>query len=102
MIQHRSGHAISLTDVDEVAKLTKSEPGEVLALLASLSRRTSGFLEMQYFTDEVDAVPISRHEVAGQLRRWWKKREIDDDTWRAWAEKVVVTWSPTKSDEVLQ
>jgi hypothetical protein len=101
-IRQRADHAISLTEIDEMAKIASVESDEVLAVLALLSRPASGLLEMRYFTDEHDgAATVSKEEVASHLTSWWKKREIDDDAWRAWAGKVIVRWAPRSQARFL-
>jgi hypothetical protein len=91
-IRQHADHAISLTDIDGVAKMASVESEKVLAVLALLSRPASGLLEMRFHDD--GAAPVSNEEVVSHLKRWWKTHEIDDDTWRAWAGKVIVRWVP--------
>jgi hypothetical protein len=102
-IRGRKEHAITLTDVDEVAKTASAESTEVLAVLALLCRPASGLLEMQYFASDADgASTVAKEEVTRHLRSWWRGKTIDYDAWRAWAGKVIVKWSPVevKGDSV--
>ena len=93
-------HEMTLTDVDEVARMAAADSNEVLAVLALLSRPASGFLAMQYFANVPDgAEKVSKEDVAKHLRAWWRDKKIDDDTWRNWAGNVIVKWSPTPLKE---
>src|SRR4029077_19901794 len=63
-IGQRKDHGLTLTDVDEVARISSAQPNEVLAVLALLSRPSSGLLKMEYLAKDGagDAV-ISKDEV---------------------------------------
>jgi hypothetical protein len=100
VISNHKNHEITLTDVDDVARMVPADSNEVLAVLALLSRPASGLLAMQYFTTEAHgAEKVSKEDVAKHLRAWWRDKKIDDDAWRAWAGKVVVKWSPATLNE---
>jgi hypothetical protein len=102
VIGERKSHAMTLTDVDEVASVVPADSNDVLAVLALLSRPASGFLTMQYSAKNSDGdEKVAKEEVARNLRAWWKDKKIDDDAWRAWAGKVIVKWSPAMLNEDL-
>lgn len=72
-------------------------------MLALLSRPTSGFLSMQYYSDDAEGADnVSSQDVAKHLKAWWRDKKIDDDAWKAWAGKIIVKWSPAASNENLK
>jgi hypothetical protein len=94
-IGERKDFALTLADVDEVATRSSAESDEVLAVLALLSRPSSGFLKMEYVRkDGAEDSTVSMDEVTKQLRAWWREKTITGDAWRSWAGKIIVKWSP--------
>jgi type I restriction enzyme R subunit len=98
ILGQRTAAAIGLSDVDDVAKLTGAEPNNILAVLALLSRPSSGLLKMQFLKAGI-ATSVSPSEVVGQLRSWWRQKTITDEDWREWANHVQVNWVPAEAAE---
>jgi hypothetical protein len=95
--------ALTLTELDAVAKIACAESNDVLALLTLLSRPGKGFLKMEYLeSDSLEALKVSRDEICKQLKAWWKDKTMTDDQWRSWAGKIVVRWFPAAGEEVAK
>jgi type I restriction enzyme R subunit len=96
-------HTLTLTQLDEIAIAVSVESNDVLAVLGLLSRPSTGFLKMEYMRNSSnDGSKVSRAEVSKKLKAWWKDKTLPDDEWRAWAENVVVKWSPISGGEASQ
>ncbi len=94
-VTRQSDHALTLTEVDAVAKSASAKPNEVLAVLALLSRPAARLLKMEYFANGGEGSPkVPRNEVGKRLTAWWKDKTMSQDEWRSWARNVVVKWSP--------
>jgi type I restriction enzyme R subunit len=94
-IGERIDEELTLADVDQVAKVSSAESNDVLAVLALLSRPTSGLLEMDYVLNgRSGKESLSKDEITKHLRGWWRDKTITDDEWRSWAGKVIVKWRP--------
>lgn len=91
----RENEALSLTDIDEVARVLSVEPNDVMSVLALLSRPGSSLLNMEYVSKGgIDEISVSKEELTKQLRAWWRDKTIADDAWQSWAGKVIVKWRP--------
>ena len=102
-LEVRKDQTISLTEVDEVAKVASVEPNEVLALLAVLCRPASGLLRMEYLaTGGGKAGQGSRDEVVKRLRAWWRVKTMPDDEWHSWAGGVVVKWRAADGEDAAE
>jgi hypothetical protein len=100
-VSARPDHALTITEVDSIAKIASTEPSDVLAVLALLSRPNAALLEMEYLGDGGTS-PISKDEVISQLRSWWKNKTLSDEDWRSWASRVVVKWRPVTQTTIKQ
>jgi hypothetical protein len=94
-IQKRDEHILSLSDVDEIAATLSIASNDVLAVLALLCRPAFPALKIRYLEHaEHQAREVRREELANQLKAWWKRKEMSDGEWLAWAGKVSVCWVP--------
>ncbi|WP_210210256.1 DEAD/DEAH box helicase family protein [Microvirga subterranea] len=102
-IEEQKDASITLSQVDVIASEASAEAGDVLAVLALLSRPASQILKMEYLANaENGAAPVPKDEVVKHLRAWWKDRTMSDDAWRAWANSILVKWSPYYDNGVTQ
>ncbi len=86
-------HALRLSEIGVIAREASSEPDEVLAVLALLSRRPSGLLRMEYLDRNSTGLnEISTTEVATRLRAWWREKSLSEDEWKRWATATIVRW----------
>ena len=94
VLETNSDHTLRLSEIDSVAAETSSDHDEVLAVLALLSRPSSGLLKMEYLATDSDGpkeVPAS--EAVARLRAWWKDKSVTEEEWKRWAGATVVRWS---------
>ena len=91
-IQERPKPELRPSDVDRLAEITASDPNDVLAVLALLSRPDAGLLTMEYFEEEGKSV--SPKDVVEHLRAWWREKKLGESAWQDWAGKVFLRWRP--------
>jgi hypothetical protein len=93
-IATRNDHALTLTDVDRVAKNASAEGNKVLPVLTLLSRPGAELLNLDYLgMAAMQLFKLSREELGKKVKAWWKDKTMSDDEWRSWAGNVVVKWS---------
>jgi hypothetical protein len=93
-------HALRLSEVDVIAQETSSEPEEVLAVLALLSRRTSALLKMECLErNSTGLKEISNSEVIARLRAWWREKSLSEEQWERWASATVVRWRAARRED---
>lgn len=85
--------SLSLADIDAIARSSNCDLNDALAVLGLLSRPESGVLIMNYErVANSRRTPISREEVALQLRAWWRDKTISEADWESWARSVNIMW----------
>lgn len=94
-------HALRLSDIGPIAREASSDPDEVLAVLAFLSRSSPGFLRMEYVDrDSTHVDRISTSDVVARLRAWWRDKSLSEDEWKRWATATIVRWrTASREDE---
>jgi hypothetical protein len=93
MLETDPEHALRLSEIDVIAHEASSEPDEVLAVLALLSRRSPGFLKMEYLGgDSTGSREISSSEVLARLSAWWREKSLSEEEWNRWARATIVRW----------
>jgi hypothetical protein len=101
VLETNSDHTLRLSEVDSVAAETSSDPDEVLAVLALLSRPSSGLLKMEYLAMDSDGPKeLSGSEAVARLRAWWKDKSITEEEWTRWASATVVRWSVSAREDL--
>jgi hypothetical protein len=101
LLETNSDHTLRLSEVRSIAAETLSEPDEVLAVLALLSRPSSALLKIEYLaTDSDGATEVPASEAVARLRSWWKDRSLTEEEWRRWAGATVVRWSVRAREKV--
>ena len=94
VLNTNSDHTLRLSEIDSVAAQTAADADEVLAVLALLSRPSSGLLKMEYLAIDPDGLKeMSNSEAISRLRAWWKDKSLSEEEWKRWSGSTLVRWS---------
>lgn len=103
IIESKDEPIFMLSDVESVAGDVGSEPDEVLAVLALLSRSSAQFLKMEYLIlGDDQEEEISPSEVGRRIKAWWKDKSLPDEEWKRWASSTRVQWRSVTQEEFIQ
>jgi hypothetical protein len=93
---------LRLSQVEDLARSSSSDPDDVFTVLALLSHPGSDLLKLEYLAaDSNGRKEVSTAEVVQRLRAWWKDRSLSDEQWKAWAGATLVQWTPFKVETAL-
>jgi Endonuclease domain len=92
-------HAVYLADVLAAAADASCGAEEALSVLALLSSRSIGLLEMIMNSTSLNGGVISWPVFIQKLSEWWRDRTISDADWERWSSGIEVRWTPATSGE---
>lgn len=99
VIDSAPAKVLLLSQVEDLARSSSSDPDEVFTVLALLSHPGSDLLKLQYLTADADErKEVSTAEVFQRLRGWWKDHSLSDEEWKAWAGATLVRWKPFNAE----
>jgi hypothetical protein len=91
-VRSAEDHAFQLSDLDAVSESVSCSGDEILAVLALLSRKSTGLLKMEFRSESLGGVEILPSEFTRMLTGWWRTKSISENEWREWASSVHVRW----------
>jgi hypothetical protein len=84
-----------LTNIRATAAEADCDISDALAVLALLSKRSTGLLRMELRGQSPGEAMIEEEKLAARLQSWLRHRPGSDAEWREWASKVEINWVPT-------
>jgi hypothetical protein len=94
------GHrkTIDLNDIRAAAADASCDINDALAVLALLSSRSVGALEMLMKSGSLDEADVSCTEFVEKLTDWWREKAISDSEWKHWppVSSLVLVWVEAK------